>query len=191
MADTKNLPKRSRYYQGMIDLNILNKGESYKDLKKSYIIFICKFDLFGADLCRYTFENVCLECVDIRLGDESTKIFINPYGKTENISEELKAFLKYLCEDNETNAFTRKLSVEVEKAKKQEEWRVEYMTLLMRDQENIEKGMERGIERGRALEIIEMGKEFGLSKETVIAKLQSKLNLSLDMAQEYFERFEK
>ena len=28
-TDEKNLPKRSRFYQGMIDLNILNKGESY------------------------------------------------------------------------------------------------------------------------------------------------------------------
>ena len=25
-----NLPKRMRYYQGMIDLNILEKGENYK-----------------------------------------------------------------------------------------------------------------------------------------------------------------
>ena len=30
----KDLPKRMRYYQGMIDLNILNKGESYCNLKK-------------------------------------------------------------------------------------------------------------------------------------------------------------
>lgn len=42
-----NLPKRMRYYQGMIDLNILEKGENYKNLKKSFVIFICTFDLFG------------------------------------------------------------------------------------------------------------------------------------------------
>ena len=29
-----NLPKRMRYYQGMIDLNILEKGENYKNLKR-------------------------------------------------------------------------------------------------------------------------------------------------------------
>ncbi len=27
--------KRTRYYQGMIDLNILEKGDNYKDLKRS------------------------------------------------------------------------------------------------------------------------------------------------------------
>lgn len=30
-----NLPKRTRYYQGMIDLNLLERGADYKELKKS------------------------------------------------------------------------------------------------------------------------------------------------------------
>lgn len=69
----KDLPKRMRYYQGMIDLNILNKGESYCNLKKSYVIFICTFDPFGEGRHIYTFYNVpykvdttrrrdCLKC---------------------------------------------------------------------------------------------------------------------------------
>ena len=33
----------------------------------------------------------------------------------------------------------------VKEAKKNRDWRHEYMTLLMRDQENIEKGLKRGI----------------------------------------------
>ena len=32
-----NLPKRTRYYQGMIDLNLLERGADYKELKKSYV----------------------------------------------------------------------------------------------------------------------------------------------------------
>lgn len=35
------------YYQGMIDLNILEKGEDYRNLKKSYVIYICTFDQYG------------------------------------------------------------------------------------------------------------------------------------------------
>lgn len=35
------------YCQGMIDLNILEKGEDYRNLKKSYVIFICTFDQYG------------------------------------------------------------------------------------------------------------------------------------------------
>lgn len=40
-VDTKELPKRSRYYQGMIDLQLLDKNQSYKELNKSFVIFIC------------------------------------------------------------------------------------------------------------------------------------------------------
>lgn len=45
-TDTKELPKRSRYYQSMIDLQLIDKGESYKKLNKSYVIFICLRDIF-------------------------------------------------------------------------------------------------------------------------------------------------
>ena len=40
VANTKELPKRSRYYQGMIDLQLLDKGQHYKKLNQTYIIFI-------------------------------------------------------------------------------------------------------------------------------------------------------
>ena len=60
-TENRNLPKRTRYYQGMIDLNILEKGENYKDLKRSFVIFVCTFDLFGERRHIYTFENRCLQ----------------------------------------------------------------------------------------------------------------------------------
>ena len=47
VSNTKELPKRSRYYQGMIDLQLVDAGQHYKKLNKSYIIFICPFDLYG------------------------------------------------------------------------------------------------------------------------------------------------
>lgn len=46
-ANGKNLPKRSRYYQGMIDLNAIEKGADYNELPQSLVIFICTFDVFG------------------------------------------------------------------------------------------------------------------------------------------------
>ena len=36
----KHLPKRTRYYQGIIDLNILEKGEDYSKLRKSFVILL-------------------------------------------------------------------------------------------------------------------------------------------------------
>lgn len=46
-TNTKELPKRSRYYQSAIDFRELSKGAHYSDLPKSIIIFICTFDVFG------------------------------------------------------------------------------------------------------------------------------------------------
>lgn len=44
-SDTKELPKRSRYYQRMIDLQLIDKGnKSYNKLNRTYIISICPFD---------------------------------------------------------------------------------------------------------------------------------------------------
>ena len=61
MADTKELPKRTRYYQAMMDLEKIDKGQSYKKLKKSFVIFICPFDLFNEGRHLYTFKNLCME----------------------------------------------------------------------------------------------------------------------------------
>ena len=44
---------------------------------------------------------------------------------------------------------------------------------------------------GRALEIIETGIEFGLSKENILERLQKKLNISLQEAKEYLKMFGK
>ena len=79
-----NLGKRSRYYQGMIDLNILGMGKDYGNLKDSYIIFICTFDEFGDGRHIYTFENVCKENQKIKLNDGTHKIFLCAGGDKED-----------------------------------------------------------------------------------------------------------
>ena len=53
----KDLPRRSRYYQGQIDLAYLEKGSGYDELKDSFIIFICRFDPFGHGFSRYTVKS--------------------------------------------------------------------------------------------------------------------------------------
>lgn len=44
---------------------------------------------------------------------------------------------------------------------------------------------------GRAEEITETGHEFGLSEEEILIRLQKKLDVSLQKAQEYFKMFSK
>lgn len=170
VCDTKELPKRSRYYQSMIDLQMIDKGQFYKKLKPSYIIFICPFDLFGRERHIYTFENICREDNDVLLNDGAVKIFLNAAGKQEDVGGGLKAFLDYVAGKESEDSFVQRLKEAVNEARKNRKWRHEYMTLLMRDQENMEKGK---IE-GRAEEIIETGYEFGMPEQGILERLQKK-----------------
>ncbi len=144
----KNLPKRARYYQGMIDLNILEKGEDYKNLKRSFVIFICTFDLFGKGRHMYTFENRCLQDYEIGFGDETTKIILNTKGTMDDVSPEMKRLLDYIDGQEASDEFTRELETAVRTIKNNEKWRVEYMTLEMRYRELFEEALEQGLEQG-------------------------------------------
>ena len=148
VSDTKELPERSRYYQSMIDLQLIDKGQYYKKLNRSYIIFICPFDAFGKGRHIYTFENICKEDNSISMGDGAVKLFLNANGTQDDVSKELKAFLDYVAGEKSEDSFVEKLAEAVREAKRNREWRHEYMTLLMRDQENLEKGREQGREQG-------------------------------------------
>lgn len=142
VSHTKELPKRSRYYQSMIDLQLIDKGQLYDELKRSYVIFICPFDLYGKGRHIYTFENICKEDGSISMGDEAVKIILNAKGTLDDVSDELKAFLDYVAGKKPKDAYVERLEEAVKEAKKNREWRHEYMTLLMRDQENVKKGEE-------------------------------------------------
>ena len=126
----------------MIDLQLIDKGQLYDELKRSYVIFICPFDLYGKGRHIYTFENICKEDGSIFMGDEAVKIFFNAKGTLDDVSDELKAFLDYVAGKKPKDAYVERLEEAVKEAKKNREWRHEYMTLLMRDQENVKKGEE-------------------------------------------------
>ena len=131
----KNLPKRLRYYQGIIDLNIIDKGEDYTSLKKSFVIFICTYDPFGAGRYIYTFRNRCDEDDTIFLGDEATKIVLNAKGTKGDISKELKDTLDFIAGKAPQSEYAKDLQAAVEEVKQSKEWRREYMLLTMRDRE--------------------------------------------------------
>ncbi|MDO4329979.1 MAG: Rpn family recombination-promoting nuclease/putative transposase [Lachnospiraceae bacterium] len=146
-VDTGELPKRSRYYQGMIDLNLIEKGEHYRNLKESFVIFICTFDLFGKGRYLYTFRNLCVEDDAIELNDGTAKVFLNAKGRRGSADPALKEFLSYLDSGQIKGDFAKRIEKEVKRVRENKEWRREYMTLLMRDRENLEKGRKEGEEK--------------------------------------------
>ena len=163
----KNIPKRMRYYQGMIDLNILEKGEDYRSLKKSFVIFVCTFDLFGQGRHVYTFENRCVQYLELRLSDDTVKIILNTKGILYEVSLEMKSLLDYIDGKEPEDDFTKELDDAVNEVRDNEKWRLEYMTLQMSYQEKYELGVQDGIELGREQGIeqgIEKGIEQGIEK---------------------------
>ena len=186
--DTKELPKRSRYYQSMIDLTVLEKGESYEDLKKSYVIFICMADVFDKGRYVYTFRNICVDDPSIELGDDETKIFLNPYGSGE-ISEELSEFFGYLREHKPTGEFTKALDESVTTARGSAVWRKEYMTLEMEIRHAAHVAREEGYAEGRAeghSEGLEEGRAEGHSEGDtgrLVNQICKKLKKGMSVAQ--------
>lgn len=135
MANTRELPKRTRYYQSLIDLQLLDKGIEYRYLKKSFIIFICLFDLFKKGRHIYTFQNTCQEDTSIILDDETCKIFLNTESTMDDVGKELSVFLDYIAgKETEDDVYIRKLMEAVKEAKKNREW-----SLLIKSQVFFEK----------------------------------------------------
>ncbi len=179
---SKYLPRRTRYYQSMIDLQLVDKGQDYDTLNNSYIIFICISDLFGKGRYMYTFENVCKEDSEVILNDGAKKVFLNADGRNGAVSEELKAFLDYVAGKPSEDTLVKKLKLAVEEAKKNREWRREYMTLLMRYRENRKIGMEVGI-----LGTISSLRDFNIPDIEIFQKIQEKYNLSPEEAERYMK----
>lgn len=145
----RNLPKRMRYYQGMIDLNILEKGDDYNHLKKSYVIFICTFDPFGLGRHIYTFENRCSEDTTLTLNDGTVKIILNTKGTLDDVSPEMKRLLDYVDGKGVSDTFTRDLEEAVQSARQNEKWRLDYMTLQQEYRERFQEGKVEGIKEGK------------------------------------------
>ena len=145
----RDIRKRSRYYQGVMDVNFLKKGMNYGELPRSFVIFICNYDVFGLDKPIYAFENRCVQEDGLSLGDDAYRVFLclTPHFEEADIDEDIKAFLFYISgvvkKDNE---FICRLDEELQNVKSNKLWRKEYMKyeldLMMMRRMGYEEGKE-------------------------------------------------
>ena len=141
--------KRTRYYQSMMDADLLAAGADYDDLNKTIIIFICPFDPFDEGRYIYTFENLCLENKDLRLKDGATKIFLNTKGVIGDVDAEIIAFLQYVDGVVSDNSLVQEIEQEIQKVKSEEQERVSYMTFAMKMMEERKEGFREGKLEGK------------------------------------------
>lgn len=176
-----NLAKRSRYHQAEMDVSSLKPGDDFNDLKPGYVIFICTFDPFGEGLYRYTFEERCLER-NIKLGDETRKIFLNTKGKNEKeVPKELIHFLKYV--ENSTDDYVSGIkddSIERlhEKVTALKRWRgleAKYMTF----EELLKRRESKGRIEGIAETVLTLLEVYGTVPEDVRERILSERHLEV------------
>lgn len=182
-TEQKDLPKRTRYYQGMIDLNLIERGSKFRALKKSYIIFICLTDIFGENLPIYTFENRCIQNLNIKLNDEAYKVIINASGNRKGLSKEMIGFLDFLQGKGHEGNLANKLNDAVETAIENKEWAVDYMTMLMKIQTEREDA---------AIEAtIKSERRHGATDAEIISILKTDYELSESDAVQRLNMFDK
>ena len=191
-----NIPKRTRFYQALIDAPMLKSGErGFDNLKPAYIIVICGFDQYGYGLYRYTFDNRCKEIPDLTMGDECTKIILNTKGTNDDeVKKSLVDFLHYVDHSSEENVpedcdeRLKHLHKKIYEIKSNEQMGVSYMKMEERDRLLVEKGeiavivaaLRKKIDKGYTVE--KMADELELEKNDVkiavdaINKYQEKSN---------------
>ena len=163
--DTRNLPRRSRFYQSLMDGRLLKPGESdFNQLKDICLIIIAPFDIFGYEKYQYTFEMRCREVPQLAMEDGATRIFLNTHGKNpEDVSPELVELLYYMEHSNQRTSVSyqssrvRELQGNVNTIVENEEMGVRFMQaweeLLLERQEGREEGLQLGRKEGLQLQL--------------------------------------
>ena len=160
------LPKRARYYQSVMDMDMLQKGQTYDKLSPLVLVFVCAFDLFDEGRYVYTFKSRCLENLDLELANDVTTMFLNANGVAGDVTPQMVNFLEYVKTQVPNDAYTRELEAEVARLKLDKEVRRKYMVLQaeLRDTEII--AFEAGEAKGHA-EGMAAGEAQGELKERV------------------------
>ena len=172
------LPKRTRYYQSVIDMDMLKKGQDFDELDPLVLIFICTFDLYKEGRYVYTFKSRCLENLELELANDVTVKLVNAKGEQGQVNDLLKNFLRYVMTDEPVDEFTEDVARQIVAVKNDPIARRDYMVLATRIKDARRAGYVEGEAKGRADGLAE-GREEGLaegeakkSRETALEMLK-------------------
>ena len=196
--NTGNLIRRSRYYQVQLDVSLVEPGSTdFNLLNESCFILIAPFDIFGRGLYRYTFEETCRECPDLKLEDGALRVFINTKGtnrqdfskdlsrcissgdtsKERSVCESLD-FMEYIGETTEGTAKNadseriRRIHKKIERIRKSEKAGLKYMQRWEELAYEREDGRKEGKAEGLA-EGLEAGRAEGLAERKFVAIIEA------------------
>ena len=119
---------RARRYQALMDVNQLRRGHEAKELRHSWVVFICDFDIFGKGLKRYDTGTMCFQTGE-RVDDRRISTYLNIRGEGGKVDPALDRLLRLFAgEADEGDAFVRGIREEIEKCRDNPEWMERFMT---------------------------------------------------------------
>ena len=139
---------RMRYYQSMMDIDHLNRGESFRELKESYVVFICLDDPFGDGKPVYNFATKEVSGERI-LNDRIHKVIYNASSFEKADDRNVHAFLQFLKNRTATDPLTKEIQTAVDSCKNHQKWRAEYMLWKDQIREWKDEAREDGLAEGR------------------------------------------
>ena len=150
-----HLPKRSRFYQALTDVKLLETGVDYDKLPDMWTIWILPYDPFGLDYMLYSVKNMLEDFPEIEYNDGVKKLFLYT-GGTKGGTEALKNLLNYIQSSIEENAVDddlKRLHSNVERLRSSKEIGVKYMqmqeVIKYKVEEELEEAVKEAIEELR------------------------------------------
>ena len=177
-VESLELPKRSRFYQSLMDTDHLYKTGLYKTLPESTVLFICTFDPFSKGLSTYTFDRICEEDHKLHLGDGTKTIFYNCTYNGTGIPDSLRQFYEYVNTGKTGSKLTERLAEAVNKARKTEKWRSAYMKELVLIMDAVEEERKKLNEANSRIKTAEAERDNAIAEandaKTELAKYKEK-----------------
>ena len=173
VLDTGEIPQRAMYYLSLLVAKSLKRGQSYKLLGESYVVFFCKFDPFGQGLPVYSFSMACEEIPALHLTENARIIFFNAVAWDKCKNKQLAALLRYMMTGEATGDLVRKIDQAVMEIKQDRKiqggWGMFYEKLVAEraigSHERAVETARRALERGFAPDVV--SEITGLSIEEV------------------------
>ena len=161
-----DLAERARLYSSSMDVGMLDKGESFENIRTSYVIFLCTFDPFARDEKVYRFSTMCEDVQGLPLGDRRYIMFLNSRGSKGVSNLDMDELFRYLnggvgAIGMETRSgLVTILDKYVQKYNRDDDWRKEYMKLEFLLKDKYDEGRTAGEAEG-----ISIGEARGVSNE--------------------------
>lgn len=154
---------RSRYYLSSSDVATTKRRTKFRDIKETFIIFICKDDPFGAGIPRYTRTTKFLESDWIAYDDKSHIVFYNCSAWQIEQDAGVREVLKFIYGLKPDSGLALQMEDEVLNAMRKPYLKDEYMYFSDILEDEKEEARATGLAEGRATGLAE-GRATGLAE---------------------------